>query len=323
MQPRVKTVPKQNFIGLLKILLPLVMLTFYSCNTDKQKERNTSKRTSYHQNLLGSNDSIDSALSSLKNYRFLKGKSNVTDSTTNTSVVKTRDKISKADSLILQRHVRDILCLGSGLEMGCDSTLSQDDLDSMYFEFNQTSLLLYDSHVVYAPDSTFKFFVYTKEVCGAYCYAITESFIHYNLKHRVLEKNIDVGEIYDIKTLNDGKYLILYYDGGRSGSLFTTVCVKALLASFAGDDMVIHPILYKDHEKLEICTIMPMHMSATMEPGIQFDKEKQLLTYQYGKDNVSMPGIDTIRTGSFQYIDGRFVFQEETYEVIKHEVLQE
>ena len=195
------------------------------------------------------------------------------------------------------------------------------ELDSLITEvemqlfLEETNFNLQVGFVKYAPDSTFKIFVIEGDDCGASCSNFYYSFIHYIFDKKEIALPADFTDIDTICKLEKNKYLILQSSSEHPVGPVYNYCKTADLVSFTADSVYYHPILYKGNSTFKVCK----QESAITEsqPYITYNTKLKLLNYSYATNYAYQLNldIDTIRTGSFKYMKGEFVFQKEDIKV--------
>ena len=226
------------------------------------------------------------------------------------SFIQTGVRLNKADSdsLILEKYKYELE--KENLE-DIDS-VSNEQLDSIFYE---RRMGFPASGVVYSPDNFFKIFTIELESCGAYCNSEWHSWMHFNLKGKEKIIKVNFAKIDSIYKLPDNKYLIVEKSWGRPASVYSVLCLGAQLISFSADSVIIHTIKYNHHDSFGFC--QENGVQSEKEPYINYNSDKKLLTYYYGKNYAYSNEIDTdtIREGQFRYIRGQFVFDKETITV--------
>jgi hypothetical protein len=213
-------------------------------------------------------------------------------------------KNTSEDSLLMIQYRQKII-----MEIFELDSLITEEEKQIYLE--QTNFNLQDGLVKYAPDSTFKIFVYEGEDCGASCNNFYYSFIHYVYSGKEIALPADFTDIDTIYKLEKNKYLILQSSSEHPVGPVYNYCKSADLVSFTADSVYYHPIFYKGNSALKFC----QQESAITEsqPFLTYNTKQKLLDYSYATNYAYQLDldIDTIRTGSFKYVKGQFILQKE------------
>lgn len=208
------------------------------------------------------------------------------------------------DSLLLIQYHQKILN-----EIFEFDSLINEGQKQLYLE--ETNFNLQEGSVKYAPDSTFKIFVIEGDDCGASCSNFYYSFIHYVYSGKEIALKADFTDIDTIYKLEKNKYLILQSSSEHPVGPVYNYCKTANLISFTADSVYYQPINYKGNSTFKVC----QQESAITEsqPFITYNAKYKLLNYSYAFNYAYELDldIDTIRTGSFKYVKGQFIFQKE------------
>jgi len=212
------------------------------------------------------------------------------------------------DSLLLIQYRQKIL--NEIFEF--DSLMTEEE-KQLYLE--ETNFNLQKGSVKYAPDSTFKIFIIEGDDCGASCSNFYYSFIHYIFYKKEIALPSNFTDIDTICKLEKNKYLILQSSSEHPVGPVYNYCKTADLVTFKADSVYYHPILYKGDSTFKVC----QQESAVTEsqPFITYNTKQKLLNYSYAYNYAYELDldIDTIRTGSFKYLNGKFILQKEDVKV--------
>ena len=167
--------------------------------------------------------------------------------------------------------------------------------------------------ILYSPDSVFKIFAISGYSIGTYQVDYFKGFLHYGSE--ILDGDFD--KIEEILKIDEGKYLILHYGGGRSHSFRSEATGQATLVSIENTE-------HSTHGNVTIKDIVSVSQSnLTSEDFIlKYDPESKRIQYSCESDFPQLHGIDSVYRyeGSFKYKDGDFVEEYSKMEAQYYEI---
>jgi len=212
---------------------------------------------------------------------------------------------AQLDSFIINKYIVQIK-----QEYVEDSTLVGERLDSAFEAENEGRVHIGETRVVYSPDSAFKIFTIEVESCGSYCNSEYKTYIHYTRDKKELIKAVEYALVTEIHKPSDQNYLLIESAIERPVAAAAPVtCKTARHIAFNKDSLIVYPIRYKGEDKLMLCDD-PDSFNLL---SLKYNAKAKSLIYKYASTHFDDlgKGIDTIRTGSFKYLDYRFLLQKE------------